>query len=107
MRDDDIIHASGDLFPTVAGLETSKGVAMNPPPTEVLGDVTRMIENAVKAIPAGSTMALVGVATKTHGKVNTNLVFAARLGEQVTILSWIGKTWGQPIDKGVAVQWHR
>ena len=102
---DEIVHATGDLFPTVAGLETSTGVAMNPPPQAILGQVSRMVIDAAKTIPEGSRGALVGIATADpDGKVNVNLAVAVKAGDHVRIISWLGKSWQKPVEGGAAVQ---
>jgi len=35
-----------------------------------------------------------------------NLALATKVGEKVNIVSWLGKSWGQPVEGGVAVQVH-
>ncbi len=102
---DGIITATGDLFPTVPGLDTSKGVALNPPPAEILGTVNQMVADALKGIPAGSKGALVGIATRSgSGAIHVNLALAKKVRENVTVLTWIGKRWDAPIEGGAAVQ---
>ena len=101
----DIITATGDLFPKVTGVASSKGVAMNAPPAAILGDVSKMVADAVSALPVGSRGALVGIATtNASGGVNVNLALATKVGEKVTVIAWAGKSWGQPIAGGAAVQ---
>lgn len=100
-----IVPASGDLFPKVSGLETSKGVAMNPPPAEILGTVNQMVADAVKNIPEGATGALVGIATRSSsGAVNVNLALTKKVRDNVTVVGWMGKSWGQPVEGGAAIQ---
>ena len=99
-----IVKAEGDLFPTITGLTTSKGVAMNPPPAEIFGTVNRMVTDTVLAMPADSKVALVGIATEKNGQKNVNLALAVRAGSHVEIVSWLGKSWGEPVAGGVAVQ---
>lgn len=100
-----IVTATGDLFPKVTGVTSSKGVAMNPPPAAILGDVSRMVADAMKTVPAGKRGALVGIATlAADGTVSVNLAVATKVGSKVTIVGWAGKSWGKPIEGGAAVQ---
>ena len=102
-----VITASGDLFPTVTGIASKGGVAMNAPPASILADVHRLVADAMKDIPADSHGALVGIATrKSDGRVNVNLAIATKVGSHVTVVGWLGKSWGQPIEGGTAVQVH-
>lgn len=102
-----IITATGDLFPTITGMATAKGVAMNPPPDAILVDVTRMVEHAMQAVPANGKGALVGIATKdANGALNVNLALVQKVGARVNVVSWLGKSWGQPVSGGAAVQVH-
>lgn len=100
-----VVVATGDLFPTVPNLETSKGVAMNPPPAAILSTVNQMVADSVKTLPAGATGALVGIATKNAaGEINVNLALTKKVRENVTVIGWLGKSWGVPIEGGAAVQ---
>jgi hypothetical protein len=102
---DGIVQVTGDLFPTVPDVASSKGVAMNPPPAEILSTVNQMVADAVKALPPGATGALVGIATKNAaGQVNVNLALTKKVRENVTVVGWMGKSWGQPIEGGAAIQ---
>lgn len=95
---DDIIQATGDLFPRVDGVASSKGVAMNPPPASVLGDVAKMVRDAMANIPDNERGELVGIATRdADGTVNVNLALATKVGSHVDIVAFIGKSWGRPI----------
>ena len=100
---DDIIQATGDLFPTLPGVPSSTGVAMNPPPARILGEVNQLVAAAMAGLPADSRGQLVGIATKNPetGRVDVNLALAVRAGAHVEVVAWIGKTWGQPIAAGV------
>jgi hypothetical protein len=102
----DIIQATSDLFATVPGVPSVGGVAMNAPPAAILADVSRMVTEAVAALPARSRGALVAIATQdADGTVNVNMAFAAKAGAHVTILGWVGRRWGSPVSGGAAVEW--
>jgi hypothetical protein len=91
-----------DLFPTIPGVLATNGVAMNPPPASILDAVSKQVKDAVATLPPDGKGALVGVAT-TSG---VNLALVHKAGEHVTVLGWIGKSWGQPLAGGAAVQIH-
>jgi len=89
-----------DVFPTVPGAPVLKGVAMNAPPAAILVELTKQVHDAVATLPPGKNGALVGVATTT----GVNLAVVAKAGEHVKVVGWAGRTWGQPISGGAAVQ---
>ena len=91
-----------DLFPTVPGAPVMKGVAMNAPPASILGELTKQVQAAVATLPPDGKGALVGVATTT----GVNLAVVAKVKDHVNVTSWIGKSWGQPVSGGAAVQVH-
>ena len=93
-----------DTFPAVPGVPSAAGVALNAPPAETIGTVSRMVAEAVAALPPESRGALVGIATTKGGKTDVNLALAVRAGSHVEIVSWLGKSWGEPVAGGVAVQ---
>lgn len=107
----EIIQATGDLFPRVDGVTSSKGVAMNPPPASVLADTTRFVKDAMAQVQDGEHGTLVAIATKTGDVTNVNLAFAVKAGDRVEVVTWIGKTWGTPVGAsplsvGGAARWH-
>lgn len=105
VTDNGVIKIDGDLFPTVPGIASSKGVAMNPPPAAILVTVNQMVADAVKSLPAGASGALVGIATKhASGQINVNLALTKKVRDNVTIVGWLGKSWGVPVEGGAAVQ---
>ena len=106
MSPQDIIQADGDLFANVPGVASAQGVALNAPPPAIFADVMQRVTDTVQAMPEGSKVALVGIATETNGVKNVNLALAIRAGTHVEIVTWLGKTWGAPVDKGVALRWH-
>ena len=91
---------SQDVFPSVPGAPVLQGVALNPPPASILEAVTGEVTRAVATMPEGGRGALVGIAT-TRG---VNLAVVSKQGEHVTVLGWIGKSWGAPVAGGAAVQ---
>jgi hypothetical protein len=94
-----------DLFPKLVGINSATGVAMNAPPANILPDVTRMVTDAIAALPDGDRGALVGIATKhPDGTVNVNLALAARVGSRVEVAAWLGRTWGEPLTAGVVTR---
>lgn len=99
----DIITAAGDLFATVPGVQTNRGVAMNPPPTAYFGDTVRMVREAMSVMPEDGRLQLVGVANKNPntGKLDTNVALAMRVGSSVEVVGWLGKAWGEPVSAGV------
>lgn len=100
---DEIIQAPGDLFPTVPGVPSSKGVAMNPPPASILANVNHLVSAAMSGVPEDGRGQLVGIATRNPetGAVDVNLALATRIGSRVEVVAWMGKTWGQPVAAGV------
>ena len=102
----DVIHADGDLFAAVPGIPSAKGVALNAPPPAIFANVMQMVTDTVAGMPPKSKVALVGIATQKDGQTNVNLALAIRAGHNVEIVSWLGKTWGDPVEKGVALRWH-
>lgn len=87
-------------LPSIPGITLTKGVAMNQPPATLLESISKQVKEAVDTLPPGSNGAIVGVATTT----GINLAVVSKLGEHVTIVGWAGRSWGQPMDKGAAVQ---
>src|SRR5688500_1009300 len=98
----EIIHASGDLFPTLPGVESSRGGAMNPPPASILRDVNTLIAAALSGVADDERGHLVGIATRnaTTGAVDVNVALAMKAGDRVEVVAWFGKTWGQPVAAG-------
>lgn len=92
-----------DILPNVPGVTAaSTGVVMNAPPGSLLAEMTKQVKDAVATLPPGSRGALVGVAT-TKG---VNLAVVSKAGNHVSVVGWIGKSWGSAIDGGAAVQVH-
>lgn len=106
MSPGDVVESSGDLFATVSGVASSKGVALNAPPASILADATRMVRDAMAQVPEGEHGSLVAIATEQDGKVNVNLALATKIGTHVEVVTWIGKSWGTPVAAGVMGRVH-
>jgi hypothetical protein len=102
-NDGGVINATGDLFATIPGVPSDRGVAMNPPPAAILGDVTQMVSSALSQMEPSEHARLVGIATKDlkTGQTNVNLAFAVKTGKHVEVVSWLGKSWGTPVAAAV------
>lgn len=86
-------------------LRAEHGVQMNPPPPDLMGPTQRIIENALKTakFEDGQTTAVTWILT-TKG-VNTAVVKRFHDGKvDFDGAFWFGKTWGAPIEAGVAGQ---
>jgi hypothetical protein len=77
----------------------SNGVATVAPPEVLLPSITAAVTKACQSIPAGRTAALVAVA---DGK-GANVAVVQKLGDHVTVMGWLGKSWGQPVEGGASV----
>jgi hypothetical protein len=75
--------------PTTYPLGATNGVAMNTPPEILLPSITAAVKQAATAIPDDKRGALVGVVCPT----GVNLAVVSRLGDDVTVTAWLGKTW--------------
>ena len=98
---DAIVTATGDLFATVAGVDSQGGVAMNAPPAAILSEVSDMVTTAMADVPPDAHGQLVGIATEIDGTIAVNLALAVRATTTVEILAWVGKSWGRPIKAGL------
>lgn len=95
-----------DVFAVVPGVPSAKGVALNPPPPSILAQATAMVREAMKEVPDGERGSLVAIATKQGEAVNVNLAFAVKANDHVDIVTWIGKSWGEPVSAGVVGRVH-
>ena len=73
------------------------GVDMKAPPVEYLQKTTALISDAVAQLGTAKG-ALTWVAT-TQG---VNLALVTKANEHVTVLAWIGRHWGEPVEAGIA-----
>lgn len=95
-----------DVFAVVPGVSSAKGVALNPPPASILAQATKMVSDAMKDIPPGERGSLVAIATKQGDAVNVNLAFAVKANDRVDVITWVGKSWGEPVAAGVVGRVH-
>lgn len=94
----------GDVFAAVPGVPSFKGVALNPPPGPILAQATELVRDAMAQVPPDKKGALVAIATKQGDAVNVNLALAVRAGNHVEVVSWLGRSWGEPVAGGAAVR---
>lgn len=79
------------------------GVEMNAPPVALIPSITDMVTRAVaNRSPDKDGLFTLWVDT-TAG---VNLAHVQRIGGQVDVLFYVGKTWGKPITAGVAAHWE-
>lgn len=93
-------------MPDIPGLPpelvASKGVEMTPPTGEALTKATSLIDQAMATVRDGEKGALIWIAQRQGDQTSVNLAYAHKVGEHVEVTAWIGKTWGEPIDAGIA-----
>jgi hypothetical protein len=77
-----------------------KGVAFNAPPSSLLADATKLIDQMAAGLPADAKGAVVGIATEA----GWNAAVVHRAGERFQVVSWIGKQWDSPPTGGAAVR---
>lgn len=87
-----------DVFAVVPGVVSAKGVALNPPPGPILAQATKLVTDAMAQVPSGEHGSLVAIATRQGDAVNVNLAFAVKAGNHVEVVTWIGKSWGDPVS---------
>lgn len=71
------------------------GVKMNEPPPEISTSISTMVEDHLRG--TSHTGAVLGVAT-TKG---FNVVVAKKKDDRFVIETWIGKSWGSPLEAGI------
>lgn len=96
----------GDVFATVPGLPSDKGVALNPPPATILSQATQMVRAAMAQVPDDERGSLVAIATRQGDAINVNLAFAVKVNNHTDVVTWIGKSWGEPVSAGVLGRVH-
>lgn len=89
--------------PFTGGAGPTGGVVITPA-ARIADSVKIAVADALRAIPDDAQGALFAVATRHAGKTGVNLVLAKR-GESLAGAVWIGKTWGEPVEAGIAVRW--
>lgn len=88
---------AGDRFAVVPGVPSAKGVALNAPPASILGRATELVRDAMAQVPADERGTLVALATRQGDVTHVNLALATKVGSRVEVVTWIGKSWGEPV----------
>lgn len=86
-----------------ADLVTAPGVEMIPPPVQLLPSMDAIVMDAVKNLPTDEDGLFTVWVSTTKG---VNLAHVQRVGTHAEIVSYVGKSWGKPLDAGVAVKVH-
>jgi hypothetical protein len=77
-----------------------KAIQFNPPPDHHVSDLMNSINSAMASLPPDAKGALVMVPTTAGG----NAAIVVRAGHSWDVMTWIGKSWGEPLAAGVAVR---
>lgn len=88
----------GNVYATPA---STNGVAMNTPGLSILSSISAAVNEACKAIPPDRKVALVAVTSTVNGELRSNLALAAKLGDEFSVTSWIGRSW----KKDAGTEW--
>lgn len=77
-------------------------VQMVPPPAHLIGEVTRMVEDAASQLHPNEQGRFVWIATEK----GVNLAIVQKVYQnshlRVNVAGWVAKEWGQPIAAGMA-----
>ena len=76
-----------------------QGVQLNAPPKNLIGSVTKSIEDAVAMLPPGKNQAFVAVADLS----GTNAAFVKRWASGWKVEVFVGKVWHGPTEAGAKV----
>jgi len=74
------------------------GVALQAPPAEHYGRISQAVDAFAQTLAPEQRGGAVGIAT-TKG---VNLAIVQRVGGRSAIVGWVGKSWGEPIEGGLA-----
>lgn len=75
------------------------GVQFNaPPPGPIMAEVNRLALDAAEALPPGAQGGVFGIVTE-HG---ANAVIVHKVRDNFTVMGYIGKQWGKPLEYGAA-----
>lgn len=84
-------------------LQGLQGVQFNPPPPEFIGQTTSMLADAVKNIKVDKNGTLMFVANHREGKTSLNYAIVVQTDDgDLKVMHWLGKTWGRPLEVGIA-----
>lgn len=86
-----------------AKLLGTPGVEMMMPPTSILPSVTRMVTDAVSNLGTNENGLFTVWINTTAG---VNLAHVQRVGGHAEVVSYVGKSWGEPIEAGIAARIH-
>lgn len=75
----------------------TKGVELNAPPPKYFADISASVDKFAQTLKAGEEGGMVGIAT-TKG---VNIAVVQRINSHSTVVAYIGKTWGEPIEGGL------
>lgn len=83
-------------------LRDAPSVQFNPPPTHYMDQTLGVIGAAVARLDPNEKGKLVWIAHKKDGKVSVNAAVVNKFNDNFEVVLWVGKTWGRPIEAGVA-----
>lgn len=113
MSDPEIPFIPPSPLPLPVELAAAPPIQMTPlprPPEEIIPQVSGVISNALGQLSEGKRGGFIGLYEKRDGNIQrAQGAFVQRIGDNVTVLMWVGKEWG-PVDKGIeygaAVRWE-
>ena len=80
------------------------GVQMTPPPQELIPSIMGAISKATSNLNEDEKAKLVWIAQTHNGKQSVNAALVVKAPAGIEVIGWFGKTWGEPIDAGIAGQ---
>lgn len=87
-------------------LQLAKQVEFNPPPTHLMDETMSLLEAAMKQIKPDKNGQMMFIAHRQGPEVKVNFAIVAKNDEgNLQVMTWIGKTWGRPVEAGVAAGW--
>ena len=90
-----------------ADIGTTPGVSFTPPPTHLLDDALRVVNDSIAQLSPGANGGVVGVGTvDNRGRVNYNAAVVIRKGEDFAVVTWIGKKWDEGVTYGGGLKWE-
>jgi hypothetical protein len=98
--------------PTVYAAGATNGVAMTPPPTELMASMHAAIASALTTLPPEKSGGIIALYSRNaDGTSNANMVAVQRVASgplDFNVLGWFGKTWKPNADGstnfGAAIQ---
>ena len=80
-------------------MSTASGVLMTTPPARLIPDLRASMDRALAALSDNTGTAVVGLVTER----GVNAAVVARGANGWRVETWIGKTWGGPVEGGAFV----